>query len=139
MANCKQRIEIEYEAIENILISLPIAAKLSKLSELELAGVAALIHNFYNGIESVLKQVLRSKNIKIPEGASWHREIVQKSVDENIISDAMLRSLKRYLAFRHFFSHAYALDLHPERMEPLVADVRDVINQFKAEIGKYLA
>lgn len=43
--------------------------------------------------------------------------------------------MPRYLAFRHFFSHAYALDLHPERMEPLVKGAGLVFNAFKSEIA----
>jgi hypothetical protein len=41
-------------------------------------------------------------------------------------------------AFRHFFSHAYALDLDPERIEPLVADIRDVVSVLQAEIDRFL-
>ena len=44
MVSCRDRIEAEYEAIENVLSSLP-SGNLSLLSELELAGVAAIIHN----------------------------------------------------------------------------------------------
>jgi len=38
------------------------------------------------------------------------------------------------MAFRHFFSHAYALELHPERMENLVAGMPAVFSGLMKEI-----
>jgi len=136
MANYKLHIEAEYEAIEKTISSLPIETPLPELSELELAGVATLLHNFYNGVENIIKQAFYAKKIQIPQGDSWHSDLLLTANKERIISESLADELKRFLAFRHFFSHAYALELNPERINPLVADAAKTYKQFKEEINK---
>ena len=67
MPDWRLRIEAEYEAIRNLLSALP-SFPLSTLSPLELAGAGALLYNFYNGIENVLKQVFQMKYLLFPKG-----------------------------------------------------------------------
>lgn len=133
MPDYHARIEAEYEAIRQTLSALP-DRPLSTLSPLELAGVAALLHNFYNGMENVLKQVAQAQSFVVPRGDSWHRDLLLEVAGRKIISGDLAESLKRYLAFRHFFSHAYALNLFPERMEPLVKDAKTTFRRFEREI-----
>jgi len=138
MDKLSQKINAELENIDEVFNEIPSHTKLPYLSTLELAGVAALLHNFYNGIENILKQILLSKDIIIPEGKSWHKELLEISVRNKIISEENKNSLGQYLAFRHFFSHAYAFDLYADKMEPLVENSQEVYSNFKKEISKYL-
>jgi len=120
MAKLHERIEAEMENIQEVIKRIPSAAKLSSLNELELAGVATLLHNYYNGIENVVKQIVASKTVNIPQGQNWHRNLLDLALKHNVINKTVWASLKQFLAFRHFFSHAYAFYLEPERMRPLV-------------------
>jgi len=52
MAKLKDRIEAELDNIQEVLNRLPSVTKLSSIKDLELAGVATLLHNFYNGVEN---------------------------------------------------------------------------------------
>ena len=138
MVRLTQKIQAELENIEELLKEIPPHSNLPKLPILELAGVAALLHNFYNGIENILKQIFISKKISVPEGQSWHKDLLENAVKEQIISEQCKEQLGQYLAFRHFFSHAYALDLYPEKMEPLVENSQKIYSVFKKDIKKFL-
>ena len=126
------------ENIDEIFKEIPSRIKLPYLSILELAGTAALLHNFYNGIENILKQIFISENINLPEGKSSHKELLEAAVINNIISEQSKNSFGEYMAFRHFFSHAYAFDLYADKMEPLVEKAKEVYLNFRKEISRYL-
>ncbi len=139
MASLSERVAAEFENITRILAEMPLASRCPDLSTLELAGVAALLHGFYNGIENVIKQTLRAKGVALPGGESWHRELIEIAVTHNVVAPKTATALKPYLAFRHFFSHAYALDLQAPRMEPLVENVSAVFGSFKKDIASLLS
>ena len=95
------------------------------------------MHNFYNGIENIIKLIFKDRGIDIPEGASWHKELLNLAKKNGIISGSVLNEIGEYLAFRHFFSHAYALDLYVDKLEPLVEKINKVYQNFKQEVNCY--
>jgi uncharacterized protein YutE (UPF0331/DUF86 family) len=111
MAKVRERVEAELENIERVVAELPADDALPNLSSLELAGVAALVQNLYNGIENILKQLVIARGEKLPDGSSWHRDLLNIATSKDIISESTAKELIRYLAFRHFFSHGYTFDL----------------------------
>lgn len=137
MTNYKERIEAECEAIEKTLSALP-QKPLSELSKLELAGVATLLNNFYNGIENILKQIFQKQSIQLPEGPSWHQNLILSAIKENIISENLADTIKKYLSFRHFSAHGYAFNLAPQRLEELTGNISKVFEEFKYEINKII-
>jgi uncharacterized protein YutE (UPF0331/DUF86 family) len=139
MNNLAERIAAECENIDRALSEMPSADDLGKLSSLELAGVAALLHDVYNGIENVLKQVLSADSIPPPTGDSWHRDLLAVANSNEFISDETTLNLRRYLAFRHFFAHGYSLDIDPERLVPLVRDIKKCVSSFRDGIDFVVA
>jgi hypothetical protein len=137
MVKLSEKIKAELENIDEIFKEIPISSNLSQISNLELAGVAAFLHNFYNGIENILKQILISKDVKLPEGESWHKQVLEYSVNHSVISESSKNRLGLYLAFRHYFNHAYALDLYSDKMEPLVKNLEQVYTEFKNNISVF--
>lgn len=138
MAKLYEKVEAELENIEQILEELRRTKTIANLSTIELAGIGAFIHNFYNGIENILKQILISKTGQLPDGASWHSELLKTAAKKEIISIRTAKKLKDYLAFRHFFSHAYSFNLDKELMAPLVKKADSVYKSFLKEIKRII-
>jgi len=136
MAKVHELVEAELENIERVMAELPTSESLPNLSSLELAGVAALIHNFYSGVENILKQIIISSGKEVPNGPSWHQDLVNTATSNDIISESTAKDLRRYLAFRHFFSHGYSFDLDKERVIPLAKDMQAILVSFRDDINK---
>jgi hypothetical protein len=138
MADLRERLLAEEENIFRLVGQLPRVDQLGSLNELELAGTAAFLHSLYGGVENILKQALADRGDPLPDGASWHRDLLRLAQQRGIVRPATADALLPFLAFRHFFSHAYALDLEPERMEVLVSSAAMVVELVHVDVAVYL-
>lgn len=129
-----KKIKAEIENVETVIAVLNKYKGIRKNSELELAGIATYIHNFYNGTENILKQILLNKNIKIEDTPSWHRELLIKSLENNIITEILHDNLIKFLSFRHFFIHSYSFILDEKELRSLLVIIFDTWKEFKTQI-----
>ena len=138
MTRTNEKVDAELENIERALSILPAENKLSNgnLTPLETAGVGAVLHDIYNGLENVLKQLIRHRGRAIPDGDAWHRELLGLAVELKILSENTADQPKPYLAFRHFFVHGYSLELDLDRLRPLIQDAKTVVDAFRSDIRK---
>jgi len=138
MDRLRKQILAERENIETALNHLKNAMEREDKTVIELAAVGTFLHNVYNGIENILKQILISRNKEIPDSATWHKELLNLSVSMGIISGGLSDDLYKYLTFRHFFVHAYGFMLEEIHLEDLAANIPKVWLQFLSEIEDFL-
>jgi len=135
MDNFSKQIIAEMANVEEAIRNLDEAMSRQVKTVIELAAIATFLHNFYNGIENILKQSLGMKNIRIIKSDNWHKELLTLSVAHGVISDSLSDELYEYLSFRHFFVHAYGFMLEEAPLEALAQNVPKIWQQFMSEIG----
>lgn len=136
----KEYCEAEFENIDAVMAELSMVVKQGKeeYTTADLAAMATFIHNFYNGIENILKRMLIAKKKELKATAAWHKDLLEKSIKVGIISEELADSLSNYLSFRHFFIHGYSFTLKWEAMKPLVENVNKTWEEFRSAVVKQL-
>jgi len=89
-------------------------------------------------MENILKQLLLHKDISLPITPTWHKDLLNLSVEHNFITKETADKMGKYLLFRHFFVHAYGFLLDEAKLKPLMNNVSGVYSEFKKEIDEYL-
>ncbi len=137
MVDITRQVAAEKENVEKALGNLRDAMGRREKSVVELAAIATFLHNIYNGIENILKQVLKAKGTEIPKSDTWHKDLLNLSVSLGIIPEKLSDDLYEYLTFRHFFVHAYGFMLEEAHLENLANNITNVWLQFLSVINKY--
>lgn len=78
----------------------------------ERCDAAALrLQSLYTGIERCFVQIVRVLNGGPPDGADWHRRLLDSST---------AKGLAELMRFRHVVRHLYAYELEPEQVQRLL-------------------
>ena len=67
MDELTEQILAEKENVDIALQNLKTALARNEKTVIELAAIATFLHNIYNGIENILKQILISREIIVPK------------------------------------------------------------------------
>jgi len=138
MDELTEQILAEKENVDIALNNLKTAMARKKKTVIELAAIATFLHNIYNGIENILKQILISRDIMVPKSDKWHKDLLNKSLSSGIISEELSNKLYKYLTFRHFFVHAYGFMLDEKELEGLSDNIPQIWQEFLKEIEPFL-
>lgn len=138
MASSREKIEAELENLDTVVLDIVPLSLQHTLSKHEVNSAALLVHNFYNGIENVLKQCCLEHKLAVPQGNNWHKDLLDLTKKEKFVSAGLYDVLLMYLKFRHFISHSYTFSIKLERFSPLLKDTEKTYQKFKKEIKKLL-
>ncbi len=130
--------------LEGIAVSRPLQA----------LGAVAL-HAWYTGFETLVERVVRQLDGAVPRGDAYHRELLFAATTEvpharpAVIPSSLTDDLIELLSFRHFFRHAYGVELDPLRLRPQltrlvrvheqVSQALDAFDDFLAKTQEALA
>lgn len=131
-------VEAEKEHISKTLEALNKAIKREKTTIIELAAIATFLQNAYNGIENIIKRILKFRGIFIPSSETWHKDLLDLSVSNKIITLELSNRINEYRAFRHFFIHGYGISLDKEKLMPLAKGLPLLWKDFESEIKIFL-
>jgi hypothetical protein len=98
------------------------ALEVRPVSRPVLALMAVDLHDYYTAVASICERVARTLDGTLPDGPEWHRELLDQMagplppVRAALIGPDQAAWLHGLRSFRHFFRHAYAVDLDPARL-----------------------
>jgi len=137
MVDLAKKIAAENQNVEQALNNLKDAVSRKEKSTVELAAIATFLHNIYNGIENILKQVLKTKGITVSRSETSHKDLLELSLTNGIIPEPLYDKLYEYLTFRHFFVHAYGFMLEEAHLKNLANNIPGVWSEFLSAVEKF--
>ena len=135
-------------------IASDLAAFEDRLGELErlepegaspavLAQIAVALHHAYGAVEAALARIARVLEGSMPVGADWHAALLHAmtleipSVRPSVLEPSSAAALRKLLAFRHFFRHAYAVAWDAEQLASLRRTALEAGPQVAADLRAF--
>jgi len=109
-----------------------------------MAGLGVYLANVYNGMENILKRILKARGVPMPDGPDWHVTLLgmfgPKTAEglPQLFDEEMMAKLDTYRAFRHLLFHGYAIILRWDRLRPNAEQIADVFAAFRATVEEFL-
>ena len=142
----KIRVAFEISQVDKLLNDSKPLLDLCKLKVpdfIEISAAAMLLHSFYNGIENILRLIIKFYDTELPNDIKWHMELLEKAFVSNenrkkIFNIELQQPLDEYLKFRHFVRHSYGFQLDWERMEDLVMGMNDIWDKIQRDVNAFV-
>lgn len=133
----RESIEILMEKNDSTVAFLQEWLQKESWNTMEAIGVASVVANVYNGIETVLELLARKVHDKNISGGNWHKEIIYIACELGYVPQDMLHIINGMRDFRHFKRHGYDIDIEPDQIResaPEAIQAHQAISQRIIEI-----
>ena len=103
-------------------------------------SVALNLHSFYSGLEKLFELIARYVDRELPEGETWHRDLLQQmsqdfsDIRPAVISQHSAAIVDEFRRFRHLVRNVYTINLVPEKMEGLMDTLPEFWPTLRAEL-----
>ena len=141
----KELIEDEVAALDRIVHDVQEGlGPLEAPSQFLMHALASYLHQFYTGCERIFERIAVSLDGGLPGGAFSHANLLAQTARElpgirpAVLHEALWLRLQDYLAFRHFFRHAYGYTLEWARLRPLVAGMSATYTDLQGQLTVFL-
>lgn len=138
MDELNREILAEKEHILGTLQALEKTLEREEKTIIEISAIATFLQDTYNGMENILKRILKFKGISVPHTGQWHKDLLNTAVNNQIISYELSRRMDEYRAFRHFFVHGYGIMLDEEKLMPLAKELPGLWGNFEDELNAFI-
>ncbi len=146
IAILKSEIEADRKRIESVFAKFDKAFKeFSDTKEYaKLIESAFYLSQLYSGFESIFKNIAKTFENNI-EQDYWHKSLLDRMKLEvedlrpRLVSDESYYCLDDLRAFRHFFRHAYDMDLEEEKFEIVAKKALRLKGLYNNDFEKFLS
>jgi len=140
-----EQIKLEITHLDETILYINGLLKRTKDREADIyekAAASTFLSQFYNGIENIIKRILKSRNISLPKGDDSHLKLFEYySYDKNqhnlpvIFTEEIHEQFVILRRFRHFARHGYAFHLDWERLRLGLNSIEPIYCIFKINLS----
>ncbi|MCL6478760.1 MAG: hypothetical protein K6T65_10125 [Peptococcaceae bacterium] len=141
LRSLKRRIDDEFTNLDYLLKELE--ESLSKEYIRFRARICAgILDDLYLGVEKIFKDIADKIDMHIPSGKDWHKQLlIQMKTLTNtrppVINESIYKRIDEYRRFRHVNRNVYGFSYDWDRMNHLVIDAYEMVDELKRVINTW--
>lgn len=105
--------------------------------------IGSVLHDYYNVLENIFEQVVKTFGETIPSGESWHKELLKRvtldipGVRKALISKETEMKVDDLRKFRHVFRNIYGINIDAAKEQAVLRNLPDVSSSIKKDFEDF--